>query len=79
MRLELEQEESRELLSLIVDRIIEEAKLSNKDRAALKRWRSERMKPGSDGMRELTGKINADLERALRTKEKSAVQKPDWR
>ena len=37
------------------------------------------MKPGSDGMRELTGKINADLERSLRTKEKSAVQKPDWR
>ena len=37
------------------------------------------MKAGSDGMRELTAKINADLERALRTKEKSAVQKPDWR
>ncbi len=79
MRLELEQEESRELLSLIVERIIEEAKLSNKDRAALKRWRSDQMKPGSDGMRVLTGKINADLERALRSKEKSAVQKPDWR
>ncbi len=79
MRLELEQEESRELLSLIAERIIEEAKLSDQDRAALKRWRSERMKPGSDEMRELTGKINVDLERALRTKEKSAVQKPDWR
>ncbi len=79
MRLELEQEESRELLSLSVERIIEEAKLSDQDRVALKRWRSERMKPGSDGMWELTGKINADLERALRSKEKSAVQKPDWR
>ena len=79
MRLELEQEEGRELLSLIVERITEEAKLSNQDRAALKRWRSERMKPGSDGMRELTEKVNADLKRALRTKEKSAVQKPDWR
>ncbi len=79
MRLELEQEEGRELLSLIVERIIEEAKLSDQDRAALKRWRSERMKPGSDGMRELTDKMNADLERALRSKEKSAVQKPDWR
>ncbi len=79
MRLELEQEEGRELLSLIVERIIEEARLSDQDRAALKRWRSEQMKPGSDGMRELTGKVNADLERALRTKEKSAVQKPDWR
>ena len=79
MRLELEPEESRELLSLIVDRLAEETRLSDADRAAVKRWRSEQMKAGSDGMRELTAKINADLERALRTKEKSAVQKADWR
>ncbi len=78
MRLELEQEESIELLSLIVDRIIAEAGLATKDRAAVKRWRSERMKAGSDGMKELTDKINVDLDRALKTKEKSAVQKADW-
>ena len=79
MRLELEQEESVQLLSLIADRITQEAGLATKDRAAVKRWRSEQMKAGSDGMRELTNKINADLDRALRTKEKSAVQKADWR
>ncbi len=79
MRLELEQEESVQLLSLIVDRITQEAGLATKDRAALKRWRSEQMKAGSDGMRELTNKMNADLERALRTQEKSAAQKADWR
>jgi hypothetical protein len=79
MKLELEPEEGRELLSLIVDRLTKEANLSDADRAALKRWRSEQMKAGSDGTRELTAKINADLERALRSKEKSAVQKPDWR
>jgi len=79
MRLELDPEEGRELLSLVVDRLAEEAGLSDQDRAAVRRWRSEQMKAGSDGMRELTEKINADLERALRSKEKSAVQKPDWR
>jgi hypothetical protein len=79
MKLELEPEEGRELLSLIVGRLTAEAGLSDADRAALKRWRSEQMKAGSDGMRDLTAKINADLERALRSKEKSAVQKPDWR
>ncbi len=79
MRLELEQEESAQLLSLIVDRITQEAALATKDRAAVKRWRSEQMKAGSDSMRELTDKINADLERALQTKAKSAVQRPDWR
>jgi ribosome recycling factor len=79
MRLELDTEEGRELLSLVVNRLAEEAELSNEDRAAVRRWRSDQMKAGSDDMRELTEKINADLERALRSKEKSAVQKPDWR
>ncbi len=79
MRLELEQEESVQLLSLIIDRITQEAGLATKDRAAVKRWRSEQMKAGSDAMKELTDKINADLERALRSKEKSAIQRADWR
>jgi hypothetical protein len=79
MKLELEPDEGVELLSLIVERVSDEAKLSTADRAALKRWRGDKMRAGSDGMRELVAKINADLERALRTKEKSAVQKPDWR
>jgi hypothetical protein len=79
MRLELEQEESVQLLSLIVDRITQEAELATKDRAAVKRWRSEQMKAGSDAMKELSDKINADLERALRSKEKSAIQRADWR
>ncbi len=79
MRLELDQEESVELLSLIVDRITRKAGLATKDRATVKRWRSEQMKAGSDAMKELTDKINADLERALRSKEKSAIQRADWR
>ncbi len=79
MRLELEQEESAQLLSLIVDHITQEAGLATKDRAAVKRWRSEQMKAGSDAMKELSDKINADLERALRSKEKSAIQRADWR
>jgi hypothetical protein len=79
MKLQLEPEEGVELLSLIVERVSAEAKISTRDRAALKRWRSEQMRAGSDGMRELVDKINADLDRALRAKEKSAVQKPDWR
>jgi len=79
MRLELEREEARELLVLIIDRLIEEATLSDQDRATLRRWRSESMTAGSDGMIDLTAKINADIDRALKTKEKSAIMKPDWR
>jgi hypothetical protein len=79
MKVELEVEEVQELMALIADRISEEAGLADEDGARVKRWRGESMRPGSEGMRELTEKVNADLERALRTKEKSAVMKPDWR
>ena len=79
MRLELDAEEGRELLVLIVDRLIDKAGLSDADRATLRRWRSEGMKAGSDSMKELTAKINADIDRALKSKEKSAIMKPDWR
>jgi hypothetical protein len=79
VRLELDREEARELLVLLVDKLIEEAGLSEADRATLRRWRSESMKAGSDAMKELTAKINADVDRALKSKERSAVMKPDWR
>jgi hypothetical protein len=79
VKLELAPEESRELLMCILDRLTEEAGFSDADRAALLRWRSESMTPGSESMRELTEKINADIDRALKTKEKSAIMKPDWR
>ncbi len=79
MKLELQREEAREVLVAIVDRLIEEGGLGDEDRAALRRWLSESMKAGSDGMIELTAKMNADIDRALKTKEKSAIMKPDWR
>ncbi|MEE9285289.1 MAG: hypothetical protein V3V35_06130 [Dehalococcoidia bacterium] len=78
MKLELTPEESRELLDAVVDTLIEEVEMSDGDLATIKRWRSETMKIGSERMRELTDKMNSDLERVLRTKEKSAVRKPDW-
>ena len=79
MRLELEQEEARELVVMIIDRLIEEVGLGDQDRATLRRWRSEGLKGGSEAMRELTAKINADVDRVLKTKEKSAIMKPDWK
>jgi hypothetical protein len=79
MKLELEPEETRDLVTHIADRLLEEAALSDADRAALRRWRSEALKAGSTAARELTARVNADIDRALKTKARSAVMKPDWR
>ncbi|MDT7944183.1 MAG: hypothetical protein RQ985_06535 [Dehalococcoidia bacterium] len=78
MRVELEVDEARELLLLIVQKLAQEAELSEEDRAQLRRWFSEQMRTGSEAMKELTQKVNADLERIWRTKQRSAVRRPDW-
>lgn len=79
MRVELDADETWALLSMLVAQVAEQATLSDKDRAAIRKWRSEGMKPASEPLRELTAKINADLDRASRSKERSQIRKPDWR
>jgi hypothetical protein len=78
MKIELEVDEARELLWVITQRLVHEAGLSDADRAKVRRWLSEDMRLGSAAMATLTDKLNADLERALRTKERSQLQKHDW-
>jgi len=78
MKIELDVDEARELLWVIAQRVAREAVLSDGDRAKVRRWFSEEMRLGSAAMAALTDKINADLERALRTKERSQLQKHDW-
>ena len=79
MKLELERDEVKELLSLVVSRIADEAKLKKADMAKLRTWSSQSMRLGSDETRELTEKVNAEIERTFRNKERSAIVKPDWK
>jgi hypothetical protein len=67
------------LFSAVSAALLADIKFSTADGAALKRWRSKSMTPGSEGMKELAAKINADIVRALENKAKSAVIKPDWK
>jgi hypothetical protein len=78
MKLEVEVDETRELLVFLLERQVKEAKLSAADVAALRKWRAT-LKPGSEAMRDLTAKVNADLARVLEGQKRSAVVKPDWR
>ena len=78
MKIELDVDEARELLWVIAQRVAREADLSDADRAKVRRWFSEEMRLGGAAMRALADKLNADLERALRTKERSQLQKHDW-
>jgi hypothetical protein len=78
MKLELGVDEARELLWAVVQRVAREAGLADADRAKIRQWFSKEMRLGSAAMAALTDKLNADLERALRAKERSPLQKHDW-
>jgi hypothetical protein len=78
MKFEVEVDETRELLVFLLERQVKEAKLSAADVASLRKWRAT-LKPGSEAMRNLTAKVNADLARVLQGQKRSVVVKPDWR
>lgn len=71
-------DEIAEALTIIVNRMADDAGLSDKDRAMLKRWRSGSMKLGSDDMDDLVRKVNDDFAQGVARRERSQIRKPDW-
>ena len=78
MKVELHEDEVWNLLSAVAMRVLDEAGLEDEDRGKLRRWRSDEMRVGRDGIRALTDKLNADVARNQAAKERSAIQKHDW-
>jgi len=78
MKVELNSDETWALMTYVVDRLLKETDLSDADRARVRRWRSNDMRPASEPMKLLTRKTNEGLVRALQTKQRSQIRKPDW-
>jgi len=78
MKVELDTDEAWNLLSHIIVRLVDEAELADSDRAKIRRWKSEEMRPTSQEMRVLASKINEDLAKTMERKTKSQLRKPDW-
>lgn len=77
MKVEFAIEECWSMMDTIVESLAG-LDLSKKDRAALRRWRSDEMTPGSPAMRLLAEKLNTELQRAAARNEVSPIKKPDW-
>ena len=71
-------DEINEALVVVINAIADNAGLSDKDRAMLKRWRSSKMRLGSDDMNDLVLKANEDFAKNLARRERSQIRKPDW-
>ena len=79
MKVELDVDETWELMSRVLARLLDEAGLPDSERAKMRRWRSDSMRPSSEEMRLLARKINDDLAEAFESKKRSQIRRPDWR
>lgn len=71
-------DEINEAFVVVINAIADSAGLSDKDRAMLKRWRSGKMRLGSDDLNDLVNKANEDFAQNLARRERSQIRKPDW-
>ncbi|KAA0238415.1 MAG: hypothetical protein HUU14_07585 [Dehalococcoidia bacterium] len=78
MEVRFTDDELAEAFSVIINRIADSAGLSDKDRAMLKRWRSSKMKLGTDDMTDFVRRANEDIARDIARRERSQIRKPDW-
>jgi hypothetical protein len=78
MKVEIDNEEAWNLMTHVVNRLVEETQLADADRARIRRWKSDEMRVTSQEMRVLTQKINEDLAKQIERKTKSQLRKPDW-
>jgi hypothetical protein len=79
MKIQFTDDEINEALVVLVNSMADEAGLSDKDRAMLKRWRANNMKLGSDDLEDLVRKANEDFAQGMARRERSQIRKPDWR
>ena len=78
MEVRFTDDEISEALTVLVNQMADGAGLSDKDRAMLKRWRSSKMKLGTDDMFDYVHKANEDFARGVARRERSQIRKPDW-
>ena len=77
--IELNTDESWEMMSFVVNYLLKEVDVGKGDRAKIRRWKNNEMRTASEDMRALGEKINADISRLWEVRRKSEIRRPDWR
>lgn len=77
MRVEFNVDECHRMFEAVIDELLE-LDLDKKDRATLRRWRSEEMAPGTALMSALAGKLTTQIQQSHDRSEVSPIKKPDW-
>ena len=79
VKVELDLEESWELMSFVINAMLDDVKMNKTDRAKIRRWKSGDMRTGGEEMKALYEKLNADLQRLWDVRRKSDIRTSDNR
>lgn len=79
VKVALDVEESWELMSFVVNQLLDDVKLDKSDRAKVRRWKSGEMRTGGEELKALHEKLNDDLTRLWEVRRRSEIQRSDWR
>lgn len=77
--IELNTDESWEMMSFVVNYLLKEVDIGKADRAKIRRWKNNEMRTAGEDMRALGEKINADISRLWEVRRRSEIRRPDWR
>jgi hypothetical protein len=79
VKVQFDLEESWELLSFVVNQMLKDVDLGKSDKASIRRWKSKEMRTGSEEMKALHEKLNADMARIWEVRKKSDISGSDRR
>ncbi|MCK9494809.1 MAG: hypothetical protein M0R75_04840 [Dehalococcoidia bacterium] len=77
MRVEFTVDECHRMFEAVLDELLA-LDLDKKDRATLRRWRSDDASPGTPLMRALATKLSEQIQQSHDRSEVSPIKKPDW-
>jgi hypothetical protein len=79
VKVQFDLDESWELLSFVVNQMLKDVDLGKSDKASVRRWKSKEMRTGSEEMKALHEKLNADMARIWEVRKKSNISASDRR
>lgn len=77
MKVEFTPDEAHAMLEAVITDVTG-LKLEQADRAAVRRWLLDDMKPSSSGVKRLADKLNDEIQKSHDKSEVSVIKKPDW-
>ena len=78
MQVQFDIEEAWAMMSAAIDAVLDNPNVPEKDRAAIRRWRSREMAVTTPAMQLLLIRLNEEIQRTYDRSQVSAIQKPDW-